>query len=86
MNPQHRRIRIMLNSMAPKRAVDYIKSFGLRPDEESVLIECDVNGLSYVQVSEKLHLSPDAIKERKRRAYSKIADEINNKREQGADK
>lgn len=78
MNSQHRAIRALLSSMSPRRAVDYIRSFQLRPDEEAVLVECDVRGLSYIQVADKLHLSPDAIKERKRRAYSKIADEINN--------
>lgn len=65
--------------MSPRRAVDYIQSFQLRPDEETVLVECDVRGLSYVQAADKLHLSPDAIKGHKRRAYSKIADEINHK-------
>lgn len=78
MNSQHRAIRALLSSMSPRRAVGYIQSFQLRPDEEAVLVECDVRGLSYIQAADKLHISPDAIKERKRRAYSKIADEINN--------
>lgn len=79
MNSQHRAIRALLSSMSPRRAVDYVQSFQLRPDEEAVLIECDVRGLSYIQAGDKLHLSPDAIKDRKRRAYSKIADEINHR-------
>lgn len=82
MNSQHRAIRGLLSTMSPRRAVEYIQSFQLRPDEEAVLIECDVRGLSYVQAADKLHLSPDAIKERKRRAYSKIADEINYKQQE----
>lgn len=77
MNSQHRAIRALLSSMSPRRAVDYIQSFQLRPDEESVLIECDVRGLSYVQAADKLHLTPEVIKRRRQRAYSKIADEIN---------
>lgn len=77
MNSQHRAIRALLSTMSPRRALGYIQSFQLRPDEEAVLIECDVRGLSYIQASDKLHLSPDAIKRHKRRAYSKIADEIN---------
>lgn len=78
MNNQHRAIRALLQTMAPRRALDYIQSFQLRQDEEAVLIECDIRGLSYAQASDKLHLSFEAIKERKRRAYSKISDAINN--------
>lgn len=79
MNSQHRAIRALLSSMSPRRASDYVKSFQLRPDEEAVLLECDVNGLSYIQASDKLHFSPEVIKARKRKAYSKIADEINHR-------
>lgn len=79
MNSQHRTIRALLSSMSPRRAVEHIKSFQLREEEEAVLIECDVRGLSYIQAAEKLHLSPEVIKSRKRRAYSKIVDEINHR-------
>lgn len=82
MNSQHRAIRALLNSMSPRRAIDYVQSFQLRPEEEAVLLECDVRGLSYVQAADKLHLSLEVIKERKRRAYSKIADEINYSRQE----
>lgn len=74
MNIHHRKIRAHISIMCYDRALDYIKAFHLRPDEEDVIIECDVNGLSVIQASEKLHLSPEAIKERRRRAYSKISD------------
>lgn len=83
MNSQHRAIRSLLSSMAPRRAVGYIQSFQLRPDEEAVLVECDVHGLSYIQAADKLHLSPEAIKERKRRAYSKIVDAMAYEKEKG---
>lgn len=79
MNSQHRTIRALLSSMSPRRAVDYVQSFQLRPDEEAVLIECDVRGLSYIQAADKLNLSTDTIKRRRQSAYSKIADEINHK-------
>lgn len=85
MNSQHRAIRSLLSSMAPRRAVGYIQSFQLRPDEEAVLVECDVRGLSYIQAADKLHLSPEAIKDRKRRAYSKIADELMHMKEKGVE-
>lgn len=79
MNSQHRAIRALLSSMSPRRAVDYVQSFQLRPDEEAALIECDVRGLSYIQAADKLNLSTDTIKRRRQSAYGKIADEINHR-------
>nr|DAV52660.1 MAG TPA: ECF sigma factor [Caudoviricetes sp.] len=76
MNSQHRSIRAQLSSMAPKRAVAYILSFELPQDEAYCLIECDVRGKSRVEVAETLHVSPEYVKTRRRRAYSKIADGI----------
>lgn len=71
--------------MCYDRAVDYVKAFHLRPDEEAVIIECDVNGLSTIQAAKKLHLSPEAIKERRRRAYAKIADGLQYAKEKSQD-
>lgn len=67
----------MLSSMSPKRAVGYIKAFGLQADEETTLIECDVHGKSCVQVGQLLHVSPETVKRYRQKAYRKIADEIN---------
>lgn len=78
MDSQHKRIRAQLSSMAPKRAVAYILSFELPPDEAYCLIECDVRGKSRVEVAETLHVSPEYVKTRRHRAYSKIADGIKN--------
>lgn len=78
MDPQHRHIRAQISSMAPRRAVAYIRSFELPPDEMACLVECDVYGKSYAQVSEQMHVSPEYVKKRRRRAFAKIADEINN--------
>ena len=78
MNTQHKAIRAQLSSMAPRRAVAYIRSFELPPDEMACLVECDVYGKSYAQVSEQMHVSPEYVKKRRRRAFAKIADEINN--------
>lgn len=78
MDSQHKAIRAQLSSMAPRRAVAYIRSFELPPDEMACLVECDVYGKSYAQVSEQMHVSPEYVKKRRRRAFAKIADEINN--------
>ena len=78
MNSQHKRIRAELSAMAPRRAVEYILSFELPADEAYCLIECDVRGKSRVEVAETMHVSPEYVKTRRRRAYSKIADGIKN--------
>ncbi len=74
MDKQHRAIRAQLSSMAPRRAISYIRSFDLPPDEAASLIECDVRGRSCVQAAELLHLSVDGLAKLRRRAYHKIAD------------
>ena len=63
--------------MAPKRAIDYIKSFELPFEEELFLMECDVRKKSYAQVSFEYHTSPEVIKRRRKSAYHKIADQLN---------
>lgn len=79
MNDKHREIRALITSMSPRRAVEYIRAFDLQEDEELLLIECDVRGLSYTQASDKHHITPEVIKRRRQRAYSKIADELNHR-------
>lgn len=81
MNSLHQTIRTQISVMCHDRAVGYIKAFHLRPEEEAVLIECDVNGLSVIQAAGELHLSPEAVKERRRRAYARIADGIEYEKE-----
>lgn len=76
MNAQHREIRARLSRMAHQRAVDYVKAFDLPPMEEACIIECDVRGRSCVDVAMDLFVSPDTIKNCRRRAYGKIADGI----------
>lgn len=74
MDANHKEIRAQLSAMSPRRAIDLIRSYDLPPDESACLIECDVRGRSYVQVCNDLHLSPEAVKRARRRAYAKIAD------------
>lgn len=77
MNAQHKAIRALLTTMAPRRAISYIQAFELPEEEERCLIECDVRRKSHVQVSDMLHLSPECVKKRRRSAYAKIADQLN---------
>lgn len=81
MNEHRKTIRALITSMSPRRAKDFIESFGLQKEEETIILECDVNGLSYTQVSDKYHISPEVIKKRKQTAYSKMADEIEYRKE-----
>lgn len=74
MNSQHRVIRALLTTMSPRRATEYVQSFQLPEEEELFLIECDVRGLSYAQVADKHHTTPEVIKRRRQRAYGKIVD------------
>lgn len=78
MNTQHKAIRALLTTMAPKRAAEYIKSFDL-PDEEALfLLECDVRRKTYIKAADDNHTTPEVVKRRKMSAYAHIADAINN--------
>lgn len=77
MDSQHKAIRALLNTMSPKRAESFIKAFELPADEELFLIECDVRDKSYIQVMEEYHTTRSVIRDKRRRAFSKIADAIN---------
>lgn len=82
MNSQHRAIRTLLQTMAPRRAEAYIRSFRLPEEEERFLLECDVRGKSYVQAARDNSTTPEVIKRRRCRAYSKIVDEIEHSKEE----
>lgn len=82
MDSRHRAIRALLQSMSPKRATDYIKSFGLTEEEELVLIECDVKRRTYASQYSNGY-TERVIKDRKKSAYSKISDEIEHEKRKG---
>ena len=76
MNSRHREIRALLTTMAPIRAIKYVKSIELPEIEEACIISVDIRGKSIIETAELLHLSPEAVKKRRRRAYAKICDAI----------
>lgn len=76
MNTQHKEIRALLSSMAPKRAEQAVKMVGLPPDEEAAVITVDVRGMSCVQAAYDLCVSVDCLNKLRRRAYQKIADDM----------
>ena len=64
MLPRRCLFRALLQTMPPRRAAAYIRSFGLPEEEEMFLLECDVRGKSYVQVARERNTSPECIKRR----------------------
>lgn len=76
MDTQHKAIRALLSSMAPTRAEEAVRLVGLPPDEEAAVLAVDVHGQSCLQAAELLHVSVDGLAKIRRRAYTKLADEI----------
>lgn len=79
MNSQHKAIRALLTTMSPNRAIEHIKSFHLRADEENFLIETDVYGKSLVETAMDYNVCPETVRNKRKSAYIKIADEINSR-------
>lgn len=76
MNTRHREIRALLSSMSPKRAEQAVLLVGLTPDEETAVLAVDVHGQSCLQAAALLHVSVDGLAKIRRRAYTKIADDM----------
>ena len=68
MEKTNREIRALLSSMAPARAAQAVRLVGLPPDE--------VHGQSCLQAAALLHVSVDGLAKIRRRAYAKIADDM----------
>lgn len=75
MDRQRKAVRGYIAGMAPSRAIEFVRSFDL-PEEAQSLILCDVRQKSYVQASDILHLSPESIKRKRRKALDKIIDAL----------
>ena len=73
MEKTNREIRALLSSMAPARAAQAVRLVGLPPDEEAAV---DVHGQSCLQAAALLHVSVDGLAKIRRRAYAKIADDM----------
>lgn len=65
-----------MSSMAPARAVQAVRLVGLPPDEETAVLAVNVHGQSCLQTAERLHVSVDGLAKIRRRAYAKIADDM----------
>ena len=76
MNTRHREIRALLSSMSPKRAEQAVRLVGLPADEETAVLAMDVHGQSCIQTADRLHVSVDGLAKIRRRAYAKLADDM----------
>ena len=76
MNKTHQEIRALLSSMAPMRAEQAVRLVALPPDEEAAVLAVDVHGQSCIQAAALLHVSVDGLDKIRRRAYAKIADDM----------
>ena len=76
MNKTHQEIRALLSSMAPMRAEQAVRLVGLPADEEAAVLAVDVHGQSCIQTADRLHVSVDGLAKIRRRAYAKIADDM----------
>lgn len=76
MNIRHREIRALLSSMSPKRAEQAVRLVGLPADEETAVLAVDVYGQSCIQTADRLHVSVDGLAKIRRRAYAKLADDM----------
>lgn len=76
MNTQHKKIRALLSSMAPKRAEQAVKLVGLPPNEETAILAVDIHGMSCLQAASMLCVSVDCLNKLRHRAYQKIADDM----------
>ena len=76
MNTRHREIRALLSSMSPARAEQAVRLVGLPADEETAVLAVDVHGQSCLQTADRLHVSVDGLAKIRRRAYAKIADDM----------
>ena len=76
MNSEHKALRAMLSGMAPKRAEQAVRLVGLPADEETAVLAVDVYGQSCIQTADRLHVSVDGLAKIRRRAYAKLADDM----------
>lgn len=63
--------------MAPNKAIEAVRMVGLPEREEQCIIDIDICKKSCVQTAERLHVSVDGLAKIRRKAYAKIADDIN---------
>ena len=77
MNTKCHAVREVLGRVTSEKAVAYIRSFNLRLDEETALIDREVKHKSVQQIVMEQNVCPETVKRWRRSALNRIADELN---------
>ena len=72
MDEKRKAIRRLIKSMPKQEAINFVKSCRLRDVEETVIIECDINGRTNVSVSMSMFVSPETVYNYNKSAYRRI--------------
>lgn len=73
MNPYHRAVRAVLTGMERERAVRWLDAHPLGREERDCIAAMDVYGHSAAQTADRLFISTETVKRRKRTGYGRIA-------------
>lgn len=77
MDMKSNAIRYVLSRADPMTAIKIVKTFDLLDEEEECIILHDIKGKSLQQVSERLCVSQETVKRRRRSGYLKMSDALN---------
>lgn len=75
MNPYHRAVRAALAGMERERAVRWLAARPLDQEERDCIAEIDVYGHGAVQAADRLFLSTETVKRRRRTGYGRSCGE-----------
>lgn len=73
MNPYHRAVRTAIAGMERERAVLWLDAHQLGREERDCIAAMDVYGHSAARTADRLFLSTETVKRRKRTGYGRIA-------------
>lgn len=69
-------VRHVLTHADPLTCIKIVKTFCLLHDEEECIILHDIKGQSVQQIADRLCISPETVKRRRRSGYLKIVDAL----------
>lgn len=73
MNPYHRAVRTAIAGMERERAVRWLDVHPLGREERDCIAAMDVYGHSAARTADRLFISTETVKRRKRTGYGRIA-------------
>lgn len=76
MRERYRKLREVIRAMPTKEATSMVQAFRLPSEEEAAVILMDIRKMSRIQAGDAMGLSPDAVRNRRASAYSRMCAEI----------